>query len=69
MFHIEYDIIEELSIGEGTKLRLAENIKSKRQQIQIYSSMTKDWHALYRYDVENAWSRWKKLCQRIHSKT
>ena len=73
MFHIEYDIIEEISIGPkdnpGTRLRLAENTRSKKRQIQIYSSMTKDWHAFYRYDVDNVWKKWKKLCQRIRSKT
>lgn len=69
MFQIEVDILKELSIGTGTQLRLVESIKTKNKSIQIYSPMSKDWHTLYRYDVENTWNRWEKLCQRILLKT
>ena len=61
MFNIEYDLIDEINIGEGTKLRLVENIQTKRRVIQSYSSLSKQWNVLYRYEIEKAWLNWKQI--------
>lgn len=58
MFNIEYDILDEATIGE-TKFRLVENIRSKKQYIQLWSSLSKEWKVTYRTNVESSWKWWK----------
>ena len=60
-----YDVIDEIIYGE-TKLRLEENEKG-RQIITCWSSLSKSWKSLYRYDIENNWNTWKKLHANLHS--
>ena len=60
MFNVEYDIVDEINIGEGTRLRLVENIQSKRRSIQCWSNLSKQWNLMYRYGVEEAWAGWKR---------
>ena len=64
MFNIEYDILEELNIGD-TQLRLVQNINSKKKAIQSYSSLSSQWNVMHRYDVENQWQTWKKTAASI----
>lgn len=68
MFNVEYDILDEISIGDGTKMRLVENIKSKRQSIQLWSEMSKRWSLMYRYDVDTAWAAWKRTETSINNR-
>jgi hypothetical protein len=67
LFEIETSVVEEINFGD-TKLRLVETAKGK-QSIKLWSSLSKQWNTMYRYDVEENWLKWKKLCQRIRSKT
>jgi hypothetical protein len=64
MFNIEYDILEELNIGD-TQLRLIQNISNKKKAIQLYSSLSSQWNVTHRYDVENQWQTWKKTAENI----
>ena len=59
-FGVEYDILDEIRIGDGTILRLAQNIQTKNLVIQSWSSLSKQWNVAYRYKVEEAWARWKR---------
>ena len=69
---IEYEMIDEIKIGDpkkpGTWLRLEKTEKGK-PVIRSWSSLSKQWSVMYRYDVEENWKKWKKLCQRIQLKT
>lgn len=55
--------VEELNIGD-TKFRLVESEKGN-QYIQSWSSLSKDWNTMYRYNIEESWKSWKKLAKRI----
>lgn len=59
-FAVEYDILDEIRIGDGTILRLAQNIKSKNLVIQSWSSLSNQWNVMYRYKVEEALESWKR---------
>jgi hypothetical protein len=63
MWQFEYNIIDELNVGD-TKLRLVENVKSNRKFIQRWSSMQKQWNMMYRYEIDEAWTTWKKLANK-----
>lgn len=73
-FAVEYDILDEIRIGDGTILRLAQNIQTKTLVIQSWSSLSKQWNVTYRYKVEEAWARWKrteasiKKTKKVHKK-
>jgi hypothetical protein len=68
-FGIEYDIIEELSCGTGIKMRLVENIKTKRRAIQTWGSMRGEWVITSRYsDVASEWAGWVKTVNSINGK-
>ena len=60
MWQFEYNTIDELNVGD-TKLRLVENVKSNRKFIQRWSSMQKQWNMMYRYEIDEAWTTWKKI--------
>lgn len=76
MFDIEYRVIDTIQIGGlkgGTYLQLVTNKYSKdsspREYIRSWSSLSKQWNIMYRYNVEESWNKWKrteKTCQRIH---
>ena len=63
MWQFEYNIIDELNVGD-TKLRLVENTNSNRKFIQRWSSMQKQWNMMYRYEIDEAWTTWKKLANK-----
>ena len=63
MWQFEYNTIDELNVGD-TKLRLVENVKSNRKFIQRWSSMQKQWNMMYRYEIDEAWTTWKKLANK-----
>ena len=67
-FSVEYDILDEINIGDGTQLRLAQNINTKGLVIQSWSSLSKQWNVMYRYKVEEAWASWKRtevICKKV----
>ena len=51
MLHVEYDIVEELNIGD-CKWRLVESIQGKRKVVQLWSSLSKQWNAVYKYEAK-----------------
>ena len=65
---LEYKILEELKFGDpdnpGTWLRLEE---SERGTIVIkhWSTLSKQWNVMYRYNVEENWEKWKRLSCRF----
>lgn len=67
LFEVETFVVEEINFGD-TKLRLVKTEKGT-QYIKLWSSLSKQWNTMYRYDVEENWLKWKKLCQRTRSKT
>lgn len=63
MFAVEYDILDELSIGD-TKMQLCQTFSGKTTVIRIWSSLSKQWKVLYRCgDIEEIWKKWKKLAK------
>ena len=71
MLQLEYKILEELKFGDpnnpGTWLRLEES-ESGGLVIRTWSTLSKQWNVLYRYNVEENWEKWKKLsCRFIQS--
>ena len=66
---IKYKTVDELTFGEnGTCLRLVESEYGNRTYIQLYSSLSKQWNTMHRYDIENNWLSWKALYARIHNR-
>lgn len=61
---IEYNVIEECSIGD-TKLRLVNPVGYERRFIQLWSTLSKQWNLIYRYDVDENWIKWKNIHARI----
>lgn len=58
---VEYDLLEELSIGD-TKMQLCQTMSGKSKVIRIWSSLSNQWNVLYRYgDIEDIWKKWQKL--------
>jgi len=69
----DYITIDEIKIGKivgpngplpypkklGTHLRLVETETGKRY-IQLYSTLSKQWNIMYRYEIEASWKQWKK---------
>lgn len=59
----DFDVLEEITIGTGTKLRLIKNIRSENIAIQTWGIMQKMWITTCRYKVEENWILWKKYCK------
>ena len=67
-FQRDYDILENVNIGE-TMLRLVcLSNKAEIKHIQLWSNMSKQWNVMYRYNVDEAWSKWKKTAESISSR-
>lgn len=56
----DFDVVDSIEIGTGTKLRLVKSPKGKKR-IEVWSSLSKQWNVMYRYDVDKAWESWKKV--------
>ena len=67
MFNIEYDVIEELTIGD-TRFRLVEDHVRKSRKIQLWSSLSKQWNVTHRRNVDEQWQRWKKTAANIQGR-
>ena len=67
MFHTEFDVIEELSIG-NTRFRLVEDPIRKSRKIQLWSSLSKQWNIMTRYNVESEWNEWKYTAAKIKAR-
>lgn len=67
MWQLEYDILEELEWGRGMKMRLCQAHGSRNKVVQIWSSLSKNWKNMYRYDVNNNWNWWKNYAE-LYSK-
>ena len=67
MFHAEFDIIEELEIG-NTRFRLVEDPVRKSRKIQLWSSLSKQWNIMTRYNVESEWTEWKYTAAKIKAR-
>jgi len=63
MWHIEFDIIDEIEWGIDMKMRLIETHRKKNQSVQIWSSLSKQWNTMYRYKVEEKWKWWKNYAE------
>ena len=64
--------IDEIIIGDpnndpGVWIRLMESDSGKRY-IHSYSSLSKQWNMVSRYNVEENWQRWKETHARIYNK-
>ena len=72
MLQVEYDVVEELNIGD-CKWRLVENIQNKRKVVQLWSTMSKQWNAVYKYEcnspdyrtVLESWDVLKKIAKNL----
>jgi len=68
---IQYEVLEELKFGDqenpGIWLRLEQSPKGKKV-VRVWSGAGKDryWNVMHRYNVEEQWNKWKRICQRIH---
>lgn len=67
MFNIEYDVLEELNIGE-TRFRLVEDHSRKTRKIQLWSSLSKQWNVTHRRNVDSEWEKWKLTAARIQNR-
>lgn len=71
MLQLKYKILEELKFGDpnnpGTWLRLEESERGELV-IKTWSTLSKQWNVIYRYNVEENWEKWKRLsCRSIQS--
>jgi len=62
----ELKTVEEITFGNN-KMRLVESEKGN-QYIQTWSSLSKDWSTMYRYNIEESWESWKKLAKRLKNR-
>lgn len=66
-----YKVIDELEFKNpgakvaGTHVRLVES-PAGRQYIQSWSTLSKQWNIMYRYNVEDEWLKWKETHANIH---
>jgi len=67
LFNIEYDVIDEVTIGD-TKLRLVEDHVRNSRKIQLWSSLSKQWNIMHRYNIENEWAEWKYTAAKIKAR-
>lgn len=56
-------VVEELTVGD-TKYRLVET-ESGRQFVELWSSLSKQWRVMYRYDVERQWKNTKRINKKV----
>ena len=63
MFNIEYDVLDEASIGD-TKYRLVQAHGGKSKTIQLWSSLSKQWNVSRRYNVAEEWQKIKRYSQK-----
>lgn len=67
----ELKLIDEIKIGKksapGIHMQLLESLKGKRY-IKLWSTLSKEWRTMYRYDVDENWIKWKKTAERIGKK-
>lgn len=68
MYNVEYDVLEELNIGTGTRLRLVQDHIRKSKRIQLWSSLSKQWNIMHRYNVETEWMQWKYTAAKIKAR-
>lgn len=58
----EFKVVDEIIIGDrlkpGLHFRLVETPKGK-QYIKLYSTLSKCWRTMYRYNVTENWNKWK----------
>lgn len=59
MFNDEYEVQDELQFGD-TKMRLVSVVGTRRVYIQLYSSLSKQWNNMHKYNVQENWEKWKK---------
>ena len=59
MFELDRKQVDSITFGD-TKYRLMESEKGSRV-IELYSSLTKKWNIVGRYDVTERWNRMKVL--------
>ena len=63
-----FKVLEEIKFGDkGTHLRLIESESGKRY-IQCWSSLSKQWNNMHRYNVNEEWLKWKATHARIHDR-
>jgi len=67
LFNVEFDILEELEIG-NTRFRLVEDSVRKTRKIQLWSSLSKQWNIMYRYNVDTAWAQWQNTAAKIKAR-
>ena len=71
MLQVEYDVVEELNIGD-CKWRLVENINNKRKVVQSWSSLSKQWNVVYKYEAKGhrtvleSWNALKKITKKLN---
>ncbi len=63
-------VLDELKFGDpkkpGTWIRL-EQTENGRHYITLWSSLTKRFNPMYRYDIETNWTKWKALHARLYA--
>lgn len=68
MYNVEYDVLEELNIGDGTRLRLVQDHTRKSRRIQLWSSLSKQWNVMHRYNADEEWTAWKYIAAKIKAR-
>ena len=63
----DFDVLDEVNIGLGTQLRLVQTSGGSKR-IELWSPLSKQWNAMYRYGVEDAWDGWKRLASDLDSR-
>ena len=63
----DFDVIGEINIGTGTQLRLIQTSRGKKR-IETWSSLSKRWNVMYRYDVMEAWEAWNRIAKGIEER-
>jgi len=72
MLKLDYRVVENIVIGSafgGTHLQLVADRTSQKEYIMLWSTLSKQWRIMYRYNVNTAWNKWKRTeesCQHIH---
>lgn len=58
---MDFDIIEEVEYGDNKRRLIQSHSNKQIRYIQLWSSLSKEWRTVVRYNVDEEWEGWKRF--------